>query len=188
MAKIPVIIEVKEPSPFGEEVDPDVVSNPQRDYFYIKGYSDKRMARDAAIARGEVPGPLPFRLQAVRAQTAKGQAEGHKIAEWKARGYKVLTWTDAKKLGLDLAESPAIKGEGDAVLIGDQVIMVADAKVAAAHYHANRKQIRDQHEQFVEAPLRNAVERYNQRMGREQLAQGATDAMFEIESGEGPKK
>jgi hypothetical protein len=181
MAKIPVIIEVEEPSPFGEEIDPDIVSNPERDIFYIKGYSDLRIERDKAIARGERPDPLPFRLQGVRAQTSTGGPDGQKVAEWKAKGYRVLTWSMAKELNLDLKDgSAATRGESDSVILGDQVIMVAGQKVAATHYARNRAEVESQHERFVEAPMRNAVEEYNKRMGREALARGATDAEFEV--------
>jgi hypothetical protein len=189
MAKIPVVIEVDEPSPFGEEVDPELTENPERDYFYIKGYSDLRQARDLAIARGETPKPLPFRLQAVRAQTARGAPDGQKVAEWKARGYRVLTYETARELGLDLDDSAAQRGESDSVTIGDSVIMVADAKTAATHYRRNRDLIESQRERYVEAPLRNAVERYNQRAGRAALSRGATEAEFEVElQGDAAKK
>ena len=186
MAKVPIEVSERSGNPFGEEVDDAVLENPSRDIFYIEGYSDRRHAYDEAVARGEAPKPLPFRLQGVRAQTATG-ATNQKIAEWKAKGYEVLTHKQAQELGLNVKDSAAHRGEGDSVVIGDTVIMWADAKVAATHWARNRQAIDSQYERFVAAPMRESVEQYNQRMGRAKGSRGATDAIFEVDL-QGEKK
>lgn len=181
MAKVPVEVSERSGNPFGEEVDESVLTENPRDVFYIEGYSDRRQQYEAAVARGEHPDPLPFRLQGATAQTSEGRPMGKKIAEWKAMGYKVLTWEMAKKLGLNVGDSSADHGEGDAVVIGDQVMMVADAKVAATHWQRNQQAIKSQHERFVEAPMRDAVEKYNRNQGRKRGSAGATDTIFEVD-------
>lgn len=165
MPKRVQVIEVEDRNPFGEEVDTSHLTNEERDALYIEGYSDKRREFELAVARGEHPDPLQWRLHWVRGQAITGDADGRKVAEWKAKGYIPVMWEDAEKYGINLQDSAAVKGPDGSVRLGDVVLMAAPAKVAAAHYRRQRELTAEQEELRVYGPMQEAVDSYNRRTG-----------------------
>jgi len=101
----------------------------------------------------------------VRGQAASGDADGRKVAEWRAKGYLPVKWEDADKYGIDLESSAAVKGPDGTVRLGDVVLMAAPAKVAATHYRRQREQTAEQEELRVYGPMQEAVDSYNRRTG-----------------------
>jgi hypothetical protein len=185
LAKRTQVVEVEDRNPFGEELDGELLDQPERSITYIPGYSDKRQAFEAAQRDGNPVTPLDFRLQCVRAESAQGTADNRKVAEWRAKGYEVLSWDDAIAKGLDLDVSAAHKGAAGDVRIGDLVVMITDQKTAATHYARNREAISQQWEQRVYRPLTEAAEAYNVAHGRT----AATGTAFEfIEEPQGKLK
>lgn len=166
------IIEVKERNPYGEEIDAEYLERTGTSVTAVPGYSDKRQQRDAALARGEAPPPLNGRLQWARAQTLTGQPDLRKVAEWKSKGYVVLTPEKAKELGYDLAGSAAIV-EGNQIRLNENVLMYAPPAVAAARYQAQRKATDAQFAERVQAPLEASAAAAR--------ARGVKDAVFEFE-------
>lgn len=175
MPKRVQVIEIEDRNPFGEETDPSQYHTDERDALYIEGYSDKRKAFELAVARGERPDPLEWRMHWVRSQAASGDADGRKVAEWRAKGYIPVRWEDADKYGIDLESSAAVKGPDGTVRLGDVVLMAAPAKVAATHYQRQREQTADMVEQRVYGPMQDAVDSYNRRTG------DRTEAIREVE-------
>jgi len=165
MPKRVQVIEVEDRNPFGEETDPSQLTNEERDALFIDGYSDKRREFELSVARGEHPDPLKWRLHWVRGQAASGDADGRKVAEWRAKGYLPVKWEDADKYGIDLESSAAVKGPDGTVRLGDVVLMAAPAKVAATHYRRQREQTAEQEELRVYGPMQEAVDSYNRRTG-----------------------
>lgn len=180
------VIEVKERNPFGESIDDSVMQNPSRTRTYVPGYSDKAVERERAIAEGEAPKALPARLHWVRAERSTGTPDNRRVADMKAKGYKVLLWDEAEKLGYKVSESAAHKGPGGEVVLGDTVLMMAPAPVAAAHYAANRQRIDNQFRELVQEPLERAAEEANQRMGY--TGKGRTAFEFDEPQSQGKKK
>ena len=169
MGKRAQIIEVEDRNPFGDEnVSEEAMQNiDQRDIFYIPGYSDKRTQYEKMTADGYAPKALPFRLQFVRAQTAAGAADGSKLAEWKSKGYKVLSWDEAKKLGLEVDDTACHKAEDGSIMNGDSLLMIADKSTAATNYAQWQRDTKDQHEARVMGPLRESAEEVNAKMGHD---------------------
>ena len=169
-------IEVEETSPFGAEVDERYLGTEARDASYLPGYSDKRMAREEAIRDGKPAPELDYRLEWVRAQRADGSRDGAKLSEWKAKGYQIISWEDAKAQGIRVDESAAQKGEDGNVYWGDSVLMIASKAVAAAHYWKQRRDTAGQPEKLVYQPIRDAHEEYAKRTGGR-----PEEPIFEIE-------
>lgn len=118
----------QERSMFGEFAE-EAIQEPGITGTYIGGYSDKRTEAELARAKGENPEPLPHRFQMVPFQRVSGTPYSAKIAEFKKKGYEVVNYEEAEKLGYDLSfyqKSP----EGNAT-IGDSILMICDGKTAA---------------------------------------------------------
>lgn len=165
MPKRVEIIEVEDRSPFGDETDTGQHVTDERDALFIPGYSDRRREFEMAVARGERPATLPWRFQWVRGQAASGDADGRKVAEWKAKGYIPVAWDDAAKYGINLKDSAAVRGVDGSVRLGDVVLMAAPAKIAAAHYYRQRELTAQMEEDRVYGPMQEAVDAYNRRTG-----------------------
>ena len=181
MGKKTVVVEVRERSPWGESVDDSVGSDPGRTSTFVGGYSDKRTEFERETAAGNNPRPLQHRLHWARAERPNGEADGRRIAYWKAKGYRKPTWEEAAAAGYDLASSAAIRAPDGSIRLGDTVLMWAPAATAAAH----RKRIREDTKAASDAyqkRVEDAAEDANRAMGRKPGSRGATGAMFEIES------
>jgi hypothetical protein len=179
MAKKIVVVEVEDRNPFaGEDDVADLDSGTPRDVLFVPGYSDKRIAYDAAVARGEHPEPLDYRLQWVKAQKSNGDRDGTKIAEWKSKRYRMLTWDEVKRRGINIEDSAAHKGENGTVQNGDLVLMIADSNVAAMHWRQNREAIDSQFQERVYTPLQESAEAFNRKYGYTEK----TGTAFELES------
>jgi len=172
-------IEVSDPSPFGEQFDQAVLQDSGKDSTYIEGYSNVRTQRELAVARGERPEPLRHRLHWARGKTLDGvRDDGRRISHWQVnKHYRMLPYEEAVKLGYDVTANPAIrKGEDGLAWLGERVLMVADAPIAAA----NLKKVQQDTTAMLEAPqtrMQDAVESYNARHPNAQ-----TEAVFELES------
>lgn len=166
MAKKTIVVEVEDRNPYGEEDDvANLDSGAPRDVLYVPGYSEKRAAFDAAVARGERPEPLDYRLQWVKAQKSNGDRDGTKIAEWKSKKYRMLTYEEAKRRGINVDDSAAHKGEDGTIRDGDLVLMIADKNVAAMHWRQNREAIDSQFQERVYTPLQESAEAFNRKYG-----------------------
>ncbi len=157
-----IVVEVEERNPFGdvdEETMNRIMDDPAYSASFIKGYSDIRTQRDIAQRRGEKPPALPFRLQFARAKTLNGQDDIRRVNHWKNRGYRVLSWEEAEKKGLDLMNSGAVqKGEDGNVYYGENVLMICDADRAAYNYQKQREATQEQSE-MAEARVQAAGDR-----------------------------
>lgn len=174
------VVEVRERNPWGESIDENVVQDPSRTNLYIEGYSDVKTARELAESRGEDVKPLRHRLHWARAQSPSGNPDGKKVAEWRAKGYSVLQWDDAIKHGYKVDLSAAIKGADGSVRLGDLVLMVAPAPVAAAHHQRVRKATRELSETYQKT-VETAVDNANVQMGYKKGSKGASGQVFELE-------
>lgn len=156
-------IEVRDRSPFGEEIDEELLNDPGKDSTFIEGYSDVRTKRELALRRGEHVRPLRHRLQWVRAKTLDGQkADGKQVMHWKVdKGYRPMKYDEAVEAGYFVDKNPAIeKGEDGFAYHGEQILMVADAKTAAT----NLRKVQRDSEEMLAKPQRDmeaAVERFN---------------------------
>jgi len=172
-------VEVSDPSPFGEQFDEAVLQDSGKDSTYIKGYSDVRQQREIAVSQGERPTPLRHRLQWARGKTLDGvRDDGRRISHWQVnKHYRMLPYDDAVTLGYDVTANPAIrKGEDGLAWLGERVLMVADAPVAAA----NLKKVQQDTQAMLDMPrarMEDAVASYNARNPNAQ-----TEAVFELET------
>jgi hypothetical protein len=184
MAKKPVV-EVRERSPFGESVDESIMQNPTRTRTFIPGYSDARIAQQRAIADGDDVTPLKHRLHWVRAERASGGADNRRIADMKAKGYRVPTWDELKTMGYDMDSSAAHKGASGEAILGDTVLMITDAAIANTHYKRVREATANQFDDLVKGPLERSAADANARMGYK--GKGATAFEFDEPEQQGKK-
>lgn len=172
-----VYIESSDRNPFGEDFDESILADAGRDSTWLEGYSDKRIARELAIRRGDKVDPLPNRFHLARAKSFDGQrADGQRVFHWKSRkGYEPVAWDEEvwKRLGINPASNPAFyRGEDGMVWNGTQLLMVADRKTAAANY------IKQQDEkQAMEAAAANRMKAAGERYA---AATGGSDPTFAI--------
>lgn len=102
------------------------------DLTFVPGYSDKRRARDRALAEGRTPEPLPFRLQWVRSTSPNGRPDSRSMSEWRAKGYKAVHESDLAGLGLQMPIG-AIPNADGTLQVGDTTLFIADGPTAARH-------------------------------------------------------
>jgi len=152
-----VRIEVRDTSPWGDEFDEQILTDPGKDSTYIKGFSDKFREREIAVSKGERPAPLEHRLQ---------WANPGNLHRWLVNKHnKVLMYDDALKLGYDLKENPAItRAEDGRALLRDQVLVYADRKVAASNFHKVREN-QDQEEVRARNTMAQAATNYEAKTG-----------------------
>jgi len=181
---IPAIRAVE--NPFGDFSDEQMAGDPtgKTDRFFLKGYSDKRHERDLEIKkamqenRNPVLEPLPRRFQYVSVEGPGAKPDKTKYVEWVARGYRAVKWDELASLGIDVENSTPEKGPDGTVRVGSQLLMVADAAVAARHFRDQRELTEKQFEDHVKAPLEKAAEKYNAKMGHSKK----TGTTFELDS------
>jgi len=158
-------------NPFGDFSPEQMAGKPQVDRFYLKGYSDLRHERDLetqkAIKAGRSPAlkPLNHRFQYVPVERPDGSPNKSKYVEWVAKGYRTVKYDELESLGIDLAGSTAERGPDGSARVGSQLLMVADADVAARNFREQRELTEKQFEDHVIAPLQAAEDRYNQKFG-----------------------
>lgn len=146
--KRPLIVS-NPPPEFGElEMEPGLLDHAgmKRDYSYVPGFSDLRVARDKAILevlRGErdakeVP-TLPYNLRWARCETRKGEPDTRKVVSAENRGYRAVTQNDVGE-GKLIPKLPAgSKFAADGTLKqGDVILMITDAKTAGRNEFAKR--------------------------------------------------
>lgn len=176
----PAII-AEELSPWGNDVDMSFTET-AHDYFHIEGYSDKRRERELAVRRGEHPDPLPYRFQYVSVVNPMGGhgRSGRKAGEFQAKGYVPVLFDEAQsKYGIDPSRSGFSKAPDGTCIVGDtQMLMVAPARVAAAHAKAQRE-LTKARSAGSGALLEQAVDRYNAEHGRGAGDPGATSIIQE---------
>jgi hypothetical protein len=158
----PPAIIAEEFSPFGDVSDADVDSLNVRDPWWVEGYSDKRKAQDIAVSHRQRPDAVPFRLQYVRTTLMSGQPDNSKIAEFVAKGYKVVQYNDAAQYGIDVKKSGFNQAPDGSCRVANQVLMVAPAKVAAIHARAQRERTRELSEGSM-SRMDQAMADYNSR-------------------------
>jgi hypothetical protein len=179
MPKKTIVVEVEDRNPFGENVDESIVDNPIRSLTYVPGYSDAKHKRELDIKEGKTPRPLRHRFQWVRAERATGSPDGTKINEFKGKGYHMIGWQEAIDLGYNMEESAAVKGEDGTCRLGDQVLMVCDAKTAATHYKRWRETTDSEYDTRVGNPMKARMEEYNRAQGHTTAT--GTDFEHEVE-------
>jgi len=158
-------ITVEDRNPYGDEIDESLLNDPGKDSTYIEGYSDVRRDRERAIAEGNRVAPLKHRLQWARARSFDGtKNDGRRIMHWQSRkGYSALPYDEAIKLGYRVDNNPAIqKGADGMCYLGEQMLMVADAKTAATNLKRAQRDLEAQ----MDAPqqrMEAATNRFNAR-------------------------
>jgi hypothetical protein len=156
-------VEVKERTPFGEDVDPEIMTQGHRGVTYIEGYSDVRQQRELAMRDGKKMPPLKHRLQWARAKSSDNASAKHaRVQHWEMdQGYTPLAYDEAVELGYRVDRNRAItKGPDGLAYLGDQVLMMAGQTVAAANY-VKVQRAQDEQNTRAETQLQDAVERFN---------------------------
>ena len=158
-------IAVEDRNPYGDDVDESLLNDPGKDSTYIEGYSDVRRNRELAIRDGTPSTPLKHRLQWARARSFDGtRNDGRRVMHWQSRkGYAPLAYDEALKLGYRVDKNPAIqRGPDGMCYLGEQMLMVADARTAAT----NLKKAQNDLQAQMEAPqqrMEAATSRFNAR-------------------------
>lgn len=171
-----VYVEVKDRNPFGEEVDEEVFQDPEYTSNYIPGWSKQRHDNELRKAAGEDIIPLRERFQWARCKGIMNteRDEGRRVQHWRQKRYEIPDYDDVVAMGYDLNENSAIhRGEDGKAYWGEHILMMASAKVAAAHLRKKQQADEDQQEQsgFVD-DMRGHVP-----TGREPDMESASDSI-----------
>ena len=159
----PAII-AEEFNPWGDLSDEVIAEAGMSDPWFVSGYSDKRRAREVAIAKGEKPDPLPYRFQYVRTTLTSGVADNTKPAEFTAMRYLPVMYDEAHKFGIDVKKSGFNKGPDGTCRVANQMLMVLPNRIAAVHANAQRERTRALTEASG-SKLERAVDDFNARVG-----------------------
>jgi hypothetical protein len=172
-------------NPFGEFTEEQLAGQPMADRFYLAGYSDKRHERDLEVREARKAGrepkkmpPLERRFQYVSVERADKTPVGDKELEFRRLGYRVVKWDELASLGIDAENSGAKPGPEGTVRVGSQMLMVADAPVAARNFRDVREATERQSE-AVRDKLQEVARRYNERHGHS--TRGGTSFEFSEE-------
>lgn len=160
--KQPPAIIAEELSPWADLTDEAIAEAGAMDPWFVSGYSDKRKAREVAIARGEKPEPLPWRFQYVRTTHTSGTPDNSKAAEFSTLRYIPVQYDDAHKYGIDVKKSGFNRGPDGTCRVAGQMLMVTPARVAAVHANAQRERTRALTEAAT-SRMDTAVAQYNSR-------------------------
>lgn len=115
----------------------DFYAEANQDMTYVPGYSDKRRARDRALAEGREPIALPFRLQLVRTTTRTGRPDSASISKWRAKGYRAVQQSDLAGMGIEMPAGGEVNADGT-IQVGDTTLYMTDGPNAARleeHWH-----------------------------------------------------
>jgi len=158
-------------TPWGDLPNVEDVESPDTSIFALPGYSDERTIQELERAAGERPKSLPYRFQFVRVQRVNGQDDNTKIAEYAAKGYRVVQFDEASSFGLNLraedgtALAAATRGTDGTVRVGDQLLMVAPAARVVQHASLLREATDSQFDAQVRAPLEREATQFNASQG-----------------------
>ncbi len=141
------------------ELPPDA---PDRDFFWVEGYSDKRREFELAAASGERPKPLKWRLQYVSVEAPNRMPDGRKEMQFRAMGYVPIPFDRAADYGIDSLQSGFIKGPDGTCRVGSQMLMACPAEKAAVHARKQRDATKRLSEGSA-AKLEGAIEDFNRR-------------------------
>ena len=174
------VIQARERSPFGD-ITPDEVeklAGVGRDRFFIPGYSDKRIKRELDLRDGKPAASLSHRFHLVPVQTIDGRPIAKGVADLQQQGYRPVKLADAKGLGIDVSGTAYIPNADGVLMNGDSMLMVTDAKHAAANYIAQERR----NEALQDAPrarMEESAEKFNRTMGLTE--KNGAQPIFEIE-------
>lgn len=157
----PAII-AEEFNPWGDLTDEAIAAAGSMDPWFVAGYSDKRKEREMAVARGEKPEPLPYRLQYVRTTHTSGAPDNSKAAEFSTMRYIPVLYDEAHKFGIDVKKSGFNRGPDGTCRVAGQMLMVTPNRVAAVHAAAQRERTRELSEAATSG-MDRAVREYNSR-------------------------
>lgn len=163
--KQPPAIIAEEFNPWGDISDEAIAEAGMADPWFVSGYSDKRKAREGAVARGERPDPLPYRFQYVRTTLTSGVADNTKPAEFTAMRYIPVMYEEAHKFGIDVKKSGFNKGPDGTCRVANQMLMVTPNRIAEVHARAQRERTRALTESSG-SKLESAVDDFNRRVGQ----------------------
>jgi len=174
MAKPPAVIVTE--NPFGDFPEEQMRGNQSIDRFYLAGYSDVRKERELAVRDGKRPAPLSHRFQYVSVQRPDGSANRNKEAEFRSRGYRPVQYDELGALGIDAVASTCERAADGTVRVASQLLMVADAAVAARDFQRQRDATQAQQD-AVKSRLDEKAAIYNAKHGHT----SATGTKFEID-------
>ena len=150
-------------SPWGE-VSEEEFKTSTRDKFYVEGYSNKRVEFDNDFAKTGKGTPLPYRVQYVSVENRANQPTHEKAADYRSRGYQPVLYDDCAKYGINPTLSGFVRGEDGTCRVGSQMLMLAPAKVVAAH----AKQLETLNREMsgaAQARMQAATDRWNTAAG-----------------------
>lgn len=147
-------------SPWGN-VSEEEFKTSGRDKFFVKGYSDKRLAFEQEFARTGKGEPLSYRLQYVSVENRANQPTHEKAADYRSRGYVPVMFDECAKYGIDPNESGFVRNDDGTCRVGSQMLMVAPAAKVAAHAK-QLEQLNREMSGAAAARMEAATERWNQ--------------------------
>ena len=174
------IITVREVSPFGDITPEDVskLAGVGQDRYFLPGYSDKRRDRELAIRKGETAPGLKHRFHLVPVAHIDGRPIAKGVADKRQEGYRPVKADECKALGVDITNTSFHVATDGTVMNGDSLLMVTDARHAAANYVALARR----NEALQDAPrarMEQATDAYNSKHGLD--SKTGTSAIFEVE-------
>ena len=155
--------------------------NPERDVFFMPGYSDKRTERELAIREGRRPREINGRLQAVVTQDLQGKPIKVQDRMERARGGVPLTMEMAEKLGYDVKNSAYEVRPDGTIGLNEYTLFYRTSDAA----DRERKRVQSRNEAMQEtaqAKMEDATANLNQALGLE--GRGATQPLFEADAKE----
>lgn len=174
------IVTATERSPFGD-LTPDEVkkfASTGRDRWFIEGYSDKRMQRELDLRDGKTSAPLTHRYHLVPVSSVDGRNISKGVSDKRQEGYRPVKADELKGLGINIDNGAYEVAADGTIRNGDSILMVTDAKHAAANYIAQQRK-NQALEDAPKARLEDATERFNRNTGL--TSKTGTSPIFEIE-------
>lgn len=177
------VVTARERSPYGD-ITPEELANltgQGRDRWYIDGYSDKRTQRELDIREGRKASSLTHRFHLVPVTGIDGKSLAKGVSEKRQQGYRPVMATDLKGLGISLDNGAYEVMPDGTIRNGDCILMVTDAKHAAANYIAQERR----NQAAMDAPkarMEKAAEDFNAKMGL--TSKTGTAPIFEISEGD----
>lgn len=174
------IVTAVERSPFGDITpeEAEKLAGNGRDRFFIPGYSDKRIKRELDIRDGKQSATLSHRFHLVPVQTIDGRPIAKGVADKRQEGYRPVKLADCKGLGIDIDGTAFIPNADGVLCNGDSMLMVTDAKHAAANYIAQERR----NEALQDSPralMEESTAKFNRTMGL--TDKNGAQPIFEIE-------
>lgn len=174
------VVTARERSPFGDLTPEEVakLAGSGRDRWFIEGYSDKRTQRELDIKQGKPTAALSHRFHLVPITSVDGRNIAKGVSDKRQEGYRPVKAEDLKGLGISIENGAYEVAPDGTIRNGDSMLMVTDAKHAAANYIAQQR--RNQAlEDAPKARLEEATARFNRSTGLTERT-GATP-IFEVE-------